>query len=204
MRVEDKIASAIISARASIEAKLPATSVLQELALGMLSKTDAWFVVLHRHLDTELQRLGQIQQLDKDALLVLLSEEVIILFNLVHNVRKKGLEFSLTCDFTDFMSCWIWLTLEIHYVMDNMIKDGISSNGVISSAFIRFLTKQIALTAATSGGKPDSKGDAWKQKMEGEVAKAVAAGTKTKSAAKNVQQAATLSKGEFRKLFQKC
>ena len=117
MRVEEKIASAVLSARASIEAKLPATSVLRELALGMLSKTEAWFVVLHRHLDTELQRLGQIQ-LDNDALLVLLSEEVIILFNLVHSVRKKGIEFSLTCDFTDFMARWIWLTLEIHDVME--------------------------------------------------------------------------------------
>ena len=193
VRVEDKIASAIISARASIEAKLPATSVLRELALAMLSKTEAWFVVLHRHLDTELQRLGQIQ-LDKDALLVLLSEEVIILFNLVHNVRKKGLEFSLTCDFTDFMARWIWLTLEIHGVMDNMIRDGISSNGVISSAFIRFLTKQIALTAA-SGAKPDSKGDAWKHKMESEVAKAVAAGTEAKSAVKNAQQVAVQGLG---------
>ena len=40
-------------------------------------------------------------------------------------------------------------------------------------------------------------------KMESEVAKAVAAGTEAKSAAKNAQQVATWSKDEFKKLYAK-
>ncbi len=39
-------------------------------------------------------RLTQMK-LDLESLLVLLSEEVIIMFSLVQNIRKKGLEFSL-------------------------------------------------------------------------------------------------------------
>jgi hypothetical protein len=49
-----------------------------------------WYIVLHHHLYAELVRLTQMK-LDLESLLVLLSEEVIIMFSLVQNIRKKGL-----------------------------------------------------------------------------------------------------------------
>jgi len=60
----------------------------------MVDRTYNWYVLLHRHFDAELVRLTQMK-LDSESLLVLLSEEVIIMFSLVQNIRKKGLEFSL-------------------------------------------------------------------------------------------------------------
>jgi len=60
----------------------------------MVDRTYNWYVLLHRHLDAELVRLTQMK-LDSESLLVLLSKEVIIMFSLVQNIRKKGLEFSL-------------------------------------------------------------------------------------------------------------
>ena len=41
----------------------------------------------------------------------------------------------------DYMVRCIWLTIEIHGVMEEMIKHGLSSNGAINAAFVRFLTK---------------------------------------------------------------
>jgi len=60
----------------------------------MVNRTYNWYVLLQRHLDAELVRLTQMK-LDSESLLVLLSEEVIIMFSLVQNIQKKCLEFSL-------------------------------------------------------------------------------------------------------------
>jgi hypothetical protein len=156
-RIEEKLLTARIAAIAAIESKLKDGSKLRMLALSMVDKTYNWYVVLHRHLDAELVRLTQMK-LDLESLLVLLSKEVIIMFTLVHNIRKKGLEFSLACDPLDYMVQCIWITIKIHGAMEAMIKNGISSNSAINAAFVRFLTTQVAITA---GSKADNKLEGW-------------------------------------------
>ena len=133
--------------------------------------------------------------LDKEALLILLSEEIIILFTLVHNVRKRGQEFSLDCDPKEYMVQSIWLTIECHNAMDEAIKNGIGSNGAISAAFVGFLTRQ---SAAAVAGKSDSKSDASKQKLETEVAKALTMAGDAKLAAKNAQATADRVKEDLK------
>ena len=74
--------TAKIAAVAAIESKLPGGSKLRLLALNMVDRTYNWYVDLHRHLDAELVRLTQMK-LDSEALLVLLLEEVIIMYTLM-------------------------------------------------------------------------------------------------------------------------
>ena len=193
-KVEEKLNTAKIAVIANINAKLPSGSVLRSLALFLVEKTSHWYVELHRHLDAELLRLTQMG-LDKEALLILLSEEIIILFTLVHNVRKRGQEFSLDCDPKEYMVQSIWLTIECHNAMDEAIKNGIGSNGAISAAFVGFLTRQ---SAAAVAGKSDSKSDASKQKLETEVAKALTMAGDAKLAAKNAQSTADKAKEDLR------
>ena len=116
---EGKILTARLAAitGTAIEFKLLVGLKLRVLALDMVKKTYNWFIVLYRHLDTELLHLSQMH-LDTKALLVLLSKEVIILFTIIHNICKKGLEFSTSCDPLEYMVKCIWLTIEIHGAME--------------------------------------------------------------------------------------
>jgi hypothetical protein len=200
--IEEKLLTARIAAIAAIESKLKAGSKLRSLALSMVDKTYNWYVVLHRHLDAELVRLTQMK-LDSESLLVLLSEEVIIMFTLVHNIRKKGLEFSLGCDPLEYMVQCIWLTIEIHGVMEDMIKHGISSNSAINAAFVRFLTKQVAVTAGASTGKAEGKIETWRQKLTDDTAKAVTTATDAKNVANGAQVLANKVKEDIKILYAK-
>jgi hypothetical protein len=198
-RIEEKILTARIAAVSAIESRLPVGSKLRSLAINMVDRTYNWYVVLHRHLDAELIRLLQMN-LDVEALLVLLSEEVIIMFTLIHNIRKKGLEFLMTVAPLDYMVRCIWLTIEIHGAMEDMIKHGLSSNGAINAAFVRFLTKQVAVTAA---GKADSKVESWKQKLTDEMGKAVVVSNEAKASAKEALTVANKAKEDVKSLFSK-
>lgn len=192
-KIEEKVNTAKMSAIASINARLPIGSTLRALALFLVDRAVLWYTDLHRHLDNDLQRLTQMG-LDKEAVLVLLSEEIIILYTLVHNVRKKGQEFTVSCDPMDFMVQCVWITLECHGAMDDEIKNGISSSGAINSAFVRFLTNQLAGMAKAGGGGADSKWDAWKQKWEGKINDAVVSSGQAKADAKASQAESTANK----------
>jgi hypothetical protein len=87
--------------------------------------------------------------------------------------------------------------------MEDMIKHGLSSNGAINAAFVRFLTKQVAVTAATSSGKADGKTDSWKQKLTDDVAKAAVTASEAKASAKNAQQTATKAREDIKNLYAK-
>ena len=199
-RGEAKIITARGAAITAIESKLPIGSKLRDLALEMVAKTYNWYIVLHRHLDAELLRLTQMH-LETDALLVLLSEEVIIMFTLIHNIRKKGVEFSLSSDPVEYMVQCIWLTIEIHGVMDDMIRHGLSANGAINAAFVRFLTKQVAATASAKGVKGVDKSAEGLKKMNEEMGKLTKLVTEAKSSATSAQTMATQAREDVKNLF---
>jgi hypothetical protein len=168
-KIEDQNNTARLAVLASIDAQLARGSVLHALALHLVERTTSWNVELHRHIDSELNRLTQMG-LNKDAVLVLLTEEVLILFKLVHNVRKTGQAFSMSTDPKDFMLQCLWVTLGCHAAMEEGVKNGISTNGAINSAFVSFLTE--AVTKVT-GGSVDSKLENWKTTLERKVNEAV-------------------------------
>ena len=125
------------------------------------------------------------------------------MFSLVHNIRKKGLEFSLVCDPLEYMVRCIWLTIEIYGVMEEMIKHGISANSAINAAFVRFLTKQVAVTAGTTGSKADGKAESWRQKVSADMVKAMTVATEAKNIANGAQVLANRAREDVKNLYVK-
>jgi hypothetical protein len=50
------------------------------------------------------------------------------------------------------MTRCIWITLQVHRVMQEFVQGGLQSNSTIATAFIRFLVKTSAGNAAGGGG----------------------------------------------------
>jgi hypothetical protein len=119
--------------------KLPPEGKLAPLALKMIEVE--WIHTVHKHLDYEYTRLTQQFIQDEDAL-ILLSEEVIIMHNRIHAVRCQRMEFVASKDNkADYMARCIWITCQVHRVMQEFVEGGLRNNPAISTAFIRFLTK---------------------------------------------------------------
>ena len=107
----------------------------------MIEKTVEWIHTVHKHLDYEYTRLTQQFIQDEDAL-ILLSEEVIIMHNRIHAVRRQRMEFVASKDNkADYMARCIWITCQVHRVMQEFVEGGLRNNPAISTAFIRFLTR---------------------------------------------------------------
>jgi hypothetical protein len=121
----------------------PSWIKLAPLALKMIEKTVEWIHTVHKHLDYEYTRLTQQFIQDEDAL-ILLSEEVIIMHNRIHAVRRQRMEFVASKDNkADYMARCIWITCQVHRVMQEFVEGGLRNNPAISTAFIRFLTKMM-------------------------------------------------------------
>ncbi len=52
----------------------------------------------------------------------------------------------------DYMTRCIWITLQVHRVMQEFMQGGLQSNSTIATAFMRFLVKTSAGNAARGGG----------------------------------------------------
>jgi uncharacterized membrane protein YwzB len=95
--------------------------------------------------------------LEEEAL-ILLSEEIIIMYNCFYAIQCKRMEFIVKGTKVDYMACCIlWLTMQIHMAMDNFVWNGMKYNTAISSAFIRFLTKQTGSNVSAGVGNLLSK-----------------------------------------------
>jgi hypothetical protein len=71
--------------RTVIQDKFPAGSQLRKLALRMLEHTLAWFSTVFKHLDAKFVHLTQVS-ISEEETLILLSEEVIIMFDRFHAI----------------------------------------------------------------------------------------------------------------------
>jgi hypothetical protein len=126
--------------RQAIGEKLPGGGKLAQLATRMLEHTQSWFQKVHTHLDSELTKLSQMGIPPEDAL-VLLSEEVIIMVERFHLIRRRRMDFTVKGSKVEYMVRCIWLTLQVYVSMDEFVRDGLKYNSAISAAFVRFLTK---------------------------------------------------------------
>ena len=150
--IERTLETAALVAKATIDEKLPGRGgKLREVALTMIDRTLAWFNTVHRHFDAELLQLLQLH-ISEDECLILLSEEIIIMFLMIHDIRKQRMVFTLKGKRVEYMVRCIWLTLQAHAVMDGFVKRGLKYNSAISAAFIRFLTKQTGQNVSTGIG----------------------------------------------------
>jgi hypothetical protein len=107
-------------------------------------------------LDSELSKLTQLG-IKAEEVLNLLSEEVIIMFDRFYAIRPKRMDFTVKGAGVEYMARCIWLTLQVHALMDEFIKDGLKYNPVISAAYVRFLTKQTGSNVGAGIGGQFSK-----------------------------------------------
>jgi hypothetical protein len=68
----------------------------------------------------------------------LLSEEIIIMFSMIHDIRKQLMEFTLKGKRVEYIVLFIRLTLQAHAVLDGFVKRGLKYNSAISAAFSFF------------------------------------------------------------------
>ena len=140
VEIELSLDTAADGVRTAVKDKLPAGSQLGQLALRMLEHTLNWFSMVFKHLNEEFTRLTQMN-ISKEETLILLSEEVIIMFDCFHAIRHKRMDFSVIGLRVKYMVCCIWISMQVHMVMDEFTLNGMKYNSSISAAFMRFLTK---------------------------------------------------------------
>ena len=145
--IELSLGMAADSIRTAIEDKLPAGSQLGQLALRMLDHTLNWFTTVFKHLDSEFARLTQVN-ISKDETLILLPEEVIIMFDHFYAICRKRMDFTVHGSRVEYMVRCIWLSMQVHMVMDEFTANGMKYNSTILAAFMRFLTKVTGGNAA--------------------------------------------------------
>jgi hypothetical protein len=85
VEIEILLDTAMAGVRTAVEDKLPEGSQLSQLALRMLEHTLSWFTMLFNHLDMEFTLLTQVH-ISEEEMLILLSEEVIIMFDCFHAI----------------------------------------------------------------------------------------------------------------------
>ena len=115
--MELSLESSADGVQTAIEDKLPKGSQLGQLAHCMLEHTLNWFSVVFKHLDLEFTHLTQVH-ISEEETLILLSEEVIIMFDCFHAIRCKRMDFMVNGSCVDYMVRCIWLSMQVHMVMD--------------------------------------------------------------------------------------
>ena len=103
-------------------------------------------------------------------------------------IRRTRMEFVVKGTRVDYMARCIWLTMQVHMAMDDFVRDGLKYNAAISSAFIRFLTKQKGSKVGAGVGNSLSK---LEDKISGAVKAAKDAIAEAKEASKRVATAST-------------
>ena len=167
---------------------MPPNGKLAPLALKMIDKTVEWISKVHKHLDAELLKLTQ-QHITGEDDLILLSEEVIIMFSMILMECMQRMEFVASrANKVDYVTRCIWITLQVHRVMQEFVLGGLQSNSTIATAFMHFLVKTSAGNAAGGGeGQLKTLTDKVK-KLQMAVAMAM---TVSKDALKNSKEALT-------------
>jgi len=92
--IELSLGTAADSIRTAIEDKLPAGSQLGQLALRIFDHTLNWFTTVFKHLDSQFMCLTQVN-ISEDETLILLSKEVIIMFDRFYAIRRKRMDFTV-------------------------------------------------------------------------------------------------------------
>ncbi len=132
--------------------KLPEDGKLVPLALKMIKRTIDWIHTVHKHLDLEFTKLMQ-QHISMDDTLILLSEELIIMYTRIHMVRHQQMKFVVNkANKVDYMTRCIWITCQVHQVIQEIVQGGLKYNSAISTANVQFLTKTTGGNVASGVG----------------------------------------------------
>ena len=101
------------------------------------------------HIDDELTKLTAMG-IDTDAVLTLVSGQVIHIYESLFDVRQHAKEMSATGSKVAILVSTIWHTMEAHQVMGEYMALRFKHHPAISSAYVRFLTKMTGDNSAAA------------------------------------------------------
>jgi hypothetical protein len=118
----------------------------------MIERTIDWIHTVHKHLDLEFTKLMQ-QHISTDDALILLSKELIVMYTRIHMVRGQQMEFVVNkANKVDYMTRCIWITCQVHQVMQEFVQGGLKYDSAILTAYVQFLTKTMGGNVASGIG----------------------------------------------------
>jgi hypothetical protein len=134
VEMELSLDMAAAGVRTTVEDKLPEGSLLGQLALKLLDHTLSWFSTVFKHLDVEFTRLTQVH-ISEEETLILLSKEVIIMFDCFHAIRHKRMDFMVNGSRVEYMVRCIWISMQVHMTMEELTANGMKYNPSLLAAF---------------------------------------------------------------------
>jgi hypothetical protein len=189
--IENSAADAAAIAKTWVGDKLPADGRLAPLALKIIERSVKWIHMVHKHLDTEYMKLTQ-QHIVEEEALILLSEQVIIMYQRIQQVWSQWMEFLPTKGSkVAYMARCIWITCQVHRVMQDFVAGGLKNNPAISTAFVHFLTKQMSANVASGVGRQIKTLTDAVATLKGSVSAATIAAKEATQAAKEANARAT-------------
>ncbi len=63
------------------------------------------------------------------------------MFDRFHAIRRERMDFMVNGSRVEYLARCIWISMQVHMVMDEFTQNGMKYNFSISAAFMRFLTK---------------------------------------------------------------
>jgi hypothetical protein len=185
-----KILAAMLAkiAKTWVRDKLPDNGKLAPLVLKMIKCFIEWIYTIHKHFNLEYLKLTQ-QLIQEEDALILLLEELIIMYNCIHTVRHQRMEFVASwANKVDYMVLCIWIMYQVHRVMQELIEDGLKYNTAISTTFVCFLTNQMGGNVSSGARRQIKTLTDMIAMLKGLV---VAATTATKEASQTAKEANT-------------
>jgi hypothetical protein len=70
------------------------------------------------------------------------------MFDRFHVIRRKMMDFMVNGLWVEYLARCIWISMQVHIVMDEFTQHGMKYNSLISAAFMHFLTKVTGGNAA--------------------------------------------------------
>jgi hypothetical protein len=145
------IDSAMTKLATHIEDYTPENSELQRLANYCATKARTFHTSIHDHVRSEMIKLVQMGVPESESL-ILLSEQILLIFNRFFEQRKLILQHRAGMDMADFTTRVVWVTLKTQVVAAEFLSDGIRNHQLTGNAFLRFLTKQTGQNVSTKLG----------------------------------------------------
>lgn len=172
----EKVETATIRARAYIM-RATAEGPLRELCLELMRGSAQFWTDFFAYVNNDLTRLIQFEIPEKDCL-VLVSEQINIVFEAIYNKRQLMPQFDPHMDSGDYASQIAYYTLQAHAVMDEFSSVKFGGHGLLGNTFIRFLAKQTGNSSAVV--KLEKKLDEQMKKINKKLDETVTAAKKAK------------------------
>jgi hypothetical protein len=150
--IETSAATTATIAKTWVGDKLPLDGKLAPLVFKMINRSVKWIHTVHKHVDTKYSKLLQ-QHILKEEALIFPLEEVIIMYQRIHQIWRQLMEFIANKgNKATYIAQCIWITCQVHRVMQEFVDGGLKNNPAILTAYVRYLTKQ------TGGNAPSGIG----------------------------------------------